>query len=625
MAGGRSAGGRAAAGPARSDPRELELARRELQRLGYLSHRVERFLLRDALEPVGEPRALALLALKVGLLAGSLLALANTLALAAANGLLATAPFDLLPLFLHLAPPLVVAAALGFVAVVGGFLFAFRLFPRRSLEWLILGVTFLATSLLFGWAVFRASDLLLGLPRWQRVVAGLALPLVAAAVAKLLANGLLSIAIRLTRMTPRQRLVSRQTVVAVTLATVAVVSLVAVVLPQAQPIGAPSSLPETAGERVLLVGLDGILGEEFDYLLARGSLPGMSSLLRDGGSVASYRRSVELGPAEFWTTIATGVGGELHGVRSLDGFRPFGMQTALARSGPWRIWWSSVAQPLGLAEHRPLLANRRTAFTFWELAARGGAPVVAIDWWATFPPEPLTGLVISHGAFQLLLDGHLDAVAPADRADDLARLARSTGPGPAGETLSAALPANLAADILRRAILADRFYRESARREAAGQPRALALYLPAVDLLAEGWIGGEVALADLIRAELAETDELISELAPGVGTVVVVLDPGRRNGKEGRVLIGRSPRSVDSPGSGCQTEAGEEVAPEMVAAVLMRALGLPQSAELPEPPAFCSWPEPPARIPGFGERSPTSERPGDSQDYLENLRSLGYL
>ena len=98
------------------DPRELELARRELQRLGYLSHRVERFLLRDALEPVGEPRALALLAGKVGLLAGMLLALANTLALASANGLLANAPFDLLPLFFHLLPPLVAA---GFVSVQG--------------------------------------------------------------------------------------------------------------------------------------------------------------------------------------------------------------------------------------------------------------------------------------------------------------------------------------------------------------------------------------------------------------------------------------------------------------------------------------------------------------------------
>ena len=57
----------------------------------------------------------------------------------------------------------------------------------------------------------------------------------------------------------------------------------------------------------------------------------------------------------------------------------------------------------------------------------------------------------------------------------------------------------------------------------------------------------------------------------------------------------------------------------------MRALGLPQSAELPEPPPFCSWPEPPARVPAYGERLPTADLPGDSGNYLENLRSLGYL
>ena len=608
-----------------SDPRQLELARRELQRLGYLSHRVERFLLRDALEPVGEPRAVALLAGKVGLLAGMLLALANTLALASANGLLAASPLDLLPLFLHLLPPLVAAAALGFVAVVGGFLFALKLFPRRSLEWLILGVTFLATSLLFGWAVLRASDLLFGLPRWQRVVAGLALPLVAAAVAKLLANGLLSIAIRLTRMTPRERLVSRRTILTVTLSTLALVSTVAIVLPQRPPAAAPSSLPSAAGERVAVVGLDGVLAEEFDYLLARGALPGVSRLVEDGAAVARYRRPAELEPAEFWTTLATGVDGDRHGVRSLDSFRPLGMDSALARSGPWRVWWSAVEVPLGLAEHRPLLANRRSAFTFWELAARGGSPAAAVDWWATFPPEPLAGLVVSHGAFQLLRDGHLDAVAPAERAAELARLAAATDPGPSGSTLAAALPAKLADELLQRAVLPDRFYRETARREAAKRPRALALYLPAVDLLAEGWIGGDVALADLVRAELTEADSLIEALAQEFGTLVIVLDPGRRRGREGRVIVAAAnPSGPEAPRYACRAGEGLEVAPEAVAAALMRSLGLPQSAELHEPPAFCTWPEAPSRLSGYGERTPARELPGDSRDYLENLRSLGY-
>jgi hypothetical protein len=604
-----------------SDSRELdlELARRELQRLGYLSHRVERFLLRDALEPVGEPRALALLAGKVGLLAGMLLALANTLALASANGLLATTPLDLLPLFLHLLPPLVLAAAVGFVLVVAGFLFALKLFPRRSLEWLILGVTFFATSMLFGWAVFRAKDLLLELPRWQRVVAAIALPLVAAAVAKLLANGLLSIAIRLTRMTPRGRLVSRRTILGVTLATLTLVTAVAVAVPQRLPAAAPSSMPSAAGERVALVGIDGILVEEFDYLLARGALPAFARLVGEGAVVARYRRGDELEPAEFWTTVATGVGGERHGVRSLDSFRPAGLTTALARSGPWRFWWARILVPLGFAEHRPLLANRRTAFTFWELAARGGSPAAAIDWWATFPPEPLAGLVVSHGAFQLLRDGHLDAVAPADRAAALAGLARATDPGPSGSTLAAALPANLAEELLRRAVLPDRFYREAARRELPQAPRALALYLPAADLLAEGWIGGDVALADLVRTELAEADSLLSALGGEFGTLIVVLDPGRRGGQEGRVLIARS--------TSCTPRGGiaPETTPEAVAAALLRALGLPQSAELPEPPAFCTWPEPPARLPAYGERMPSRELPGDSGNYLENLRSLGYL
>jgi hypothetical protein len=602
-----------------SDSRDLELARRELLRLGYLSHRVERFLLRDALEPVGEPRVLALLALKVGLLAGSLLALANTLALAVANGLLAAAPFDLLPLFLHLLPPLFVGAALGFLATVAGFLFALKLFPRRSLEWLILGVTFLATALLFGWAVLRAGDLLFGLPRWQRVVAGVALPLVAAAVAKLIANGLLSIAIRLTRMTPRERLVSRRTVLSVTAATLAVVSAAALVVPQRTPVAVPSSLPAAAGERVLLVGLDGILGEEFDYLLAMGSLPGMSHLRGAGGAGATYHRASGIEPAEFWTTVATGVGGERHGVRALDSFRPLGLETALARSGPWRFWWAAVAEPAGLAEHRPLLAHRRSAFTFWELAARGGAPAVAVNWWATYPPEPVAGLVISHGAYQLLLEGHLDPIAPAERAAELARVAGSTGAGPAGETLAAALPANLVEKLLRQAILPDRFYRDAVRREAAKQPRAMALYLPAIDLLAEGWIGGDVAFADLLRAELGETDGLIAELARQVGTVVVVMDPGRRAGSEGRVLIARAGDSS----CGAADRAG--IVPEAIGAALVRALGLPQSAELPEPPAFCSWPDPPARIGGFGERNSGPGSPADSRDYLENLRSLGYL
>jgi hypothetical protein len=239
--------------------------------------------------------------------------------------------------------------------------------------------------------------------------------------------------------------------------------------------------------------------------------------------------------------------------------------------------------------------------------------------------------VVSHGAFQLLLEGHLDAVAPAERAADLADLARTIEPGPSGSTLAAALPAKLARELLLRAVLPDRFYRAAARREATRQPQAMAIYLPAVDLLAEGWIGGDVALADLVRTELEETDDLIGELAQGAGVLVVVLDPGRRSGREGRVIfasLGGAPAPGESTGTAsfsCRAGGEMEVEPGAIASAMMRSLGLPQSAELPEPPALCRWPDPPGRVLTYGERRPTFDLPGASDDYLENLRSLGYL
>ncbi len=595
---------------------ELELARRELQRLGYLSHRVERFLLQDALQPSGPSRALLSLALRVGALVGALLAPVNALAIAAANRVFDASPFDLLPLTLHLLPPLVVGAGLGFGVVVAGFLAALKLFPGRSLEGLILGVAFAFTGLLVGAALWRSRELLLGLPLWQRGVVAVLLPLLAAGIAKLLANGLLSIAIRLTRMTPRDRLVPRRFLVGALGGSFALLAAAALLLPASGAVAAPVALPEAAGDSVLLVGVDGVLAEELDYLLARGDLPATAALVAEGGAVVSYARDPELEPAEFWTSVATGVDGRRHGVRALDSFRPLGVATPLARSGPWRHYWNWIERPLGLAEYRPLLASRRSAFAVWELAARGGAFTLAANWWSTYPAESSGGLVVAHGGYQLLRAGSAGAVAPAARASELAALAGRIDAGPFAGVLAAAVPPRLGNEALARAFLPDRFYRELVRREASAAPRVVALYLPALDLAAEGWLGGDVALADLVRRQLAETDQLLGELLPRFGTAIVLFDPGRRRQGTGRALLWRR---------GCRAAPAGEIAPTAVAATLARALGLAQSRELPSPIALCSWAEPPAVVPGYGLRAPRGEQPGAGQDYLENLRSLGYL
>jgi hypothetical protein len=130
-----------------------------------------------------------------------------------------------------------------------------------------------------------------------------------------------------------------------------------------------------------------------------------------------------------------------------------------------------------------------------------------------------------------------------------------------------------------------------------------------------------VAFADLVRSELRAADLVLGRAGAGAGTVAVVLDPGRRRpGGEGRILLWRRDRCAPA-------DPGKQalVTPEAVASALLRALGLPQSAELPAPPPGCRWPAPPVSIAGYGVRGREAVSGAEGREYLESLRSLGYL
>ncbi|HZF10411.1 MAG TPA: alkaline phosphatase family protein [Thermoanaerobaculia bacterium] len=614
--------------PAPQDPDDLAGVRSELKRLGYLSHRFERYLLQDALRPERPWRTLLDLTAKVALLSGAALALVLAFALAAANGSLTATPLDLLVLFLHLFPPIAAVAGAGFLALCGLVILVLKLYPIRRIETLALAAAVAAGAAGLGLALVAGREIVAGSPRWQLAVVGVAAPVAVYVLIKLVYHGLLALAIRLTDAPPDRRLFSRRGLGFGILSAAFLLTLPAVLAAaRREPAAAPPSLPEAPGERVLLLGIDGVLPAEADYLLKTGDLPVFARLAGEAGGARSYTRSPEA-PASFWTTIATGLPTSEHGVAALDSFRPLGVGTPLARSGALRAYWSGVLVPLHLAEYRPLLANRRSAFTVWELAARGGAPALAVNWWATFPAAPLPGLVVAHGAYQLLREGTEGAVAPATERPALAALALDVAREAAGirqgkdvePLLGAALaPADRQA-LLDRALLPDRFYRQVFAERLRRAPRAAALYLPGLDIAADGFRGSDLAFADLLRAELAQTDALLAHAVDGVGTVVVVLDPGRRaRGGEGRVILWRR-AGCAGPGA-----ARGRLAPESLAAGLLRAAGLPQSAELPAPPAGCPWPAPPAALAGFGRPRPPQAAAEAGGEYLANLRSLGYL
>jgi hypothetical protein len=616
---------------------ELESVRSELRRLGYLNHRFERSLLQDALRPRQPLVTVAHLAARVAVAGGGALALVTALALATANGNLSTSPFDLIPLFFHLLPGACLVLGLGFVVLCGAFVLLLRWRPVRRIEALSLGSALVAGGGVAALAVWRLRPYLDGSSRVQVTVLAVVTVVLTFAVIQMIHSGLLGFAIRLTESPPRRRLFSRRWIAGAVFVGLFLVMLPAVLAVQGAATGtAPRNLPRAEGERVLLVGIDGILAEEVEYLLARGRLPALGALVEEGGTLWRYARPA-LPPAVFWTSVATGRSPAEHGVVAVDSFRPWGVTTPLARTGPLRPYWR-LERALGLTEYRPLLANRRHAFTVWELASRGGTPVLAVNWWATFPADALPGAVVAHGAYALLEEGVEGALAGAVGAETAALLAtlrdarlamESQTPRAAEATADrssplVALPAEERDRVEAHALAPDRFHREAFRRGLAVHPRLAALYLPAVDLAADGWRGSDLAFADLVREQLEAVDRLIATHGDRFDTIAVVLDPGRRRGAEEGEIEGRVLFRSTAPCAGAVTPI-PRIEPQQIAAALLRLSGLPQSRALPQPPAGCPWPTPPDTVDSYGPRTPAAAPLRNSAEYLENLRSLGYL
>ena len=128
---------------------------------------------------------------------------------------------------------------------------------------------------------------------------------------------------------------------------------------------------------VLWVGLDGVDWEFMDRLSAEGKLPNWSRLVSEG---ASYRLSsfMPILSPVVWTTIATGVGPDLH--RVLD------FQEVDPRTG----------------QKVPITGESRAVPAVWNLASSRGLRVEVVGWWATHPAERVHGDFVSDRASPIL-------------------------------------------------------------------------------------------------------------------------------------------------------------------------------------------------------------------------------
>lgn len=122
---------------------------------------------------------------------------------------------------------------------------------------------------------------------------------------------------------------------------------------------------------MLLVGIDGASPRLVEPLLLAGRLPTLAALARDGVR-GRLRVELPLISPRIWNTIATGKTPEQHGILSF----------ARDEGGDRTLY----------------LSHDRRAHALWNIASDAGLSVGVVNWWNTFPPDVVNGIVISDHA-----------------------------------------------------------------------------------------------------------------------------------------------------------------------------------------------------------------------------------
>jgi hypothetical protein len=156
--------------------------------------------------------------------------------------------------------------------------------------------------------------------------------------------------------------------------------------------------PRLSGERLLLFGLDGADWTYLEALMARGELPNLRALRERGvwGPLSTFE------PTEspiIWTTVATGYGPERHGIRRFTTLRLRGTNDPLPRLRPiHRLGYTPLKNWL-IDTRRifesPVSGISRRVPALWDHATADGVPIAVLNWWATWPAEPILGDMVS--------------------------------------------------------------------------------------------------------------------------------------------------------------------------------------------------------------------------------------
>ena len=397
-------------------------------------------------------------------------------------------------------------------------------------------------------------------------------------------------------------------------------------------------------DRVLLIGIDGATLRIARPLMQAGRLPHLAQIASEG-AYGPLRSQFPLSSPRIWTTIATGKVPEKHGIL---GF----------------------ALPDETGEQRLYLSSDRTTHALWNMVSDAGLSVVVVNWWNTYPLEPIRGFVASDHLLPLDLRGRrrMSGVAesalgpivhPLDWGERTAALLEDKSP-------LTAIPDPFAdTDAFARWVkperLTTRYENDAAlvrialAAERAFDPDLLMLFLPGIDRVSHViWAGVEPAelypkgprmtraqrdaTGGALRGYYEYTDALIGMMLERYladDLVLVVSDHGFEAGRGLGVLTGNHEtekalhgviyargRGIDPPSTPTPVTVAD------VTPTILAWLGLPVGEDMDGRPAGFLKREAAPRIATWDTteiRRFEAVPSGSEEQMLEQLQSLGYL
>lgn len=148
-----------------------------------------------------------------------------------------------------------------------------------------------------------------------------------------------------------------------------------------------------SGEKIMILGMDGLDPEVVEQMMADGELPNFRMLKESG----SYARLGTVSPPQSpvaWSTFATGLNPGGHGIydflwRHTENYLP---DVALAVRKPVKVFkLLGLEIPYGGGG----FANRRSGRTFWGETSKAGVLSTVLHCPMTFPPEKVSGEMLS--------------------------------------------------------------------------------------------------------------------------------------------------------------------------------------------------------------------------------------